>query len=108
MPATNKVWTKTEILALLDTNPIFVERALIKLYNRQTSDEKATQDTKHTNNRGFNGGDAKLMSKFAQWVLNGKAKGIPEGKLLSEKQRALTVKRIKKYAGQLVEEANTK
>lgn len=101
-------WTKEMILAKLDTNPVMVERSLIVIYNRQTQDEKVTQGTTQNNGMGFNGADAPIMSKFAEWVLKGAEKGIPEGKRLSEKQRALTVKKLRKYATQLAKVANAK
>lgn len=104
---TQKVWTKEAIIAKLDESPIMVERSLVRLYFRQTADERSVNGTRYSNGVGFTGADANLMSKFAQWVLKGKEKGYAEGKLLSEKQLVLTRKRIKKYAGQLVNIAET-
>lgn len=52
----------------LSTNPKWVERAIIKLFERQTSDEQTSEETNHHNNVGFNGIDAKILSSFAKWL----------------------------------------
>lgn len=69
----------------------FVGRALVVLFERQTEDEKASNDTKHHNMVGFTGGDARqgtLAAKYflkhgkledwmiAQWTRVGK-RGLP-------------------------------
>ena len=102
MPAT---WTKETIREKIASNDVMVERSLLKLYARQTADEKASQTTSHENGMGFNGTDAFILSSFAEWVTKGAAKGIPEGKRLSEKQKEIARKKLPKYAGQLLEEA---
>lgn len=100
-------WTKEMILNKLDTNPVMVERSLIVLYNRQTQDEQNTLATNHNNGMGFNGTDAYILSDIAKKMLVfGKNK--PEGTRLSEKQRALVVKKLRKYATQLAKVANAK
>lgn len=100
------MWTKDAILDKLATNDVMVERSLLVMYERQTADEQSAQSTGHNNGIGFNGTDAEILSKFAEWVKGGKQRGIPEGKRLSEKQRILTRKKLKKYSRQLLEAAN--
>jgi hypothetical protein len=64
--------TKDRIVALLNTNPLAVERAIIAIYNRQTQDEKQASDTKHTNGRGFRSNHATRGSYYARWILGGR------------------------------------
>jgi hypothetical protein len=92
--------TKESIRALLTTNDKAVERAMVVLFDRQTHDEKATEETRHHNNRGFNHGDAKKGTYMARWVLSGRQL---TGKHLDRARRMAI-----RYAGQLAEEANAK
>jgi hypothetical protein len=101
-----KVWTKETIRETLATSTIMVERSLLKLYARQTSDEQAAKTTSHSNGQGFNGTDANILTSFAQWIEKGAQKNIPEGKRLSEKQLIIARKKLAKYAGQLLEEVH--
>lgn len=91
---------------------IFIERALVALYERQTADEQASGDTSHKNGKGFNCFDAELGSSFAKQIVEQKelvrAYNNPEGKRLSPKQRAVARKMLIKYAGQLAGIANAK
>lgn len=101
------MWTKEAIRAKIQTSDKMVERSLLKLYARQTADEQASQGTHHENGQGFNGTDAFILSSFAEWIIKGQAKNIPEGKRLSAKQREIARKKLLKYAGQLLEEAES-
>lgn len=98
-------WTKEMILDKLDTNPIMVERSLVVLFNRQTQDEQNTESTNCNNKMGFNGTDAHILTSFAKQIIGNKR---VEGNRLSEKQRALAVKKLRKYANQLAKVANAK
>ncbi len=91
---------RAEILEALATNPRAVERALVLLYARQTSDEQSAQMTKHTNGRGFNSVDARFLSDLARKV--------QKGWKLSGPQMEWARKLLPKYAGQLAEEAAAK
>lgn len=101
-----KVWKKSEILALLDTNDIFLERSLVKMFERQTQDEKAASDAKHENGMGFNKPDANRCTILAKTVLKRKGQGTPEGMRLEQWQREMARLRLRKYASQLLEIAN--
>lgn len=92
--------TKDSIQALLMRNNEAVERAMIVIYDRQTQDEKATSDTRHTNQRGFSGAHAKMGSYYARWVLGGRRL---TGRHL-DKARAMSLH----YWRQLIEEAERK
>jgi hypothetical protein len=100
-----KTWTVEMMRQVLASNDIMVERSILELYKRQTHDEQNDQMTKHHNARGFNGLDAKFLSSLAQWILRPTER--KEGMRLSIKQREVARKKLMKYAGQLVEIANT-
>jgi hypothetical protein len=100
MSDSTKKWTRDEIDALLKERPEAVERAILVLWNRQTDDEQASQDTKHHNARGFSAAAAHLGSYYAKWLLAGKhLTGLHLDKALRIALR---------HSKQLVEEANAK
>ena len=99
--------SKDSIKALLAKSDAAVERALVVLAARQTSDELAGLTTRHTNNRGFSKFDAEIFTSFAN--------RIKRGQRLTMSQLAVCRRadkrghsRIGKYAGQLLDEANAK
>lgn len=92
------MWTKAQILELLDKNDRAVSRAITALFKRQTSDEQAQRTTRKANNVGFNSGDAPLLSYYADYI---QARGQLTGRHLDQARR-----RVRKYAGQLVDIAN--
>lgn len=100
--------TNESIKQLLATSNAAVERALVVLLSRQTSDEVASQNTKHRNGRGFSAFDAEILTSFATQIERKLARGMKLGECLSEKQMAIARKRVPSYAGQLAEEANAK
>ena len=82
------------------TNPAWVERGIVALFERQTNDEQIVENSRHDNDRGFNKPDSKIMS---QW-----AKEIISGQHLKDSELKLARKRLMKYAGQLAKIANYK
>ena len=107
-----RVWTKAEIVDVLAKNNFAVERALLVLFARQTADEQIMDAATVNNGMGFSGLDAEIFSSFAKQILKSRA---PYGERLTVKQLAVCRKlnakgamRIAKYAGQLVEVANSK
>jgi hypothetical protein len=64
--------TKADILALLLRNDKAVERAMVVLFLRQTSDEQDGKVTRHSNGRGFNYFHAERGTYFAKWILSGR------------------------------------
>jgi hypothetical protein len=92
-------WTKEKIAALLFTNDIAVERAIVAIYNRQTLDEQSSQETKHSNGVGFSGAHARLGTYLAKWIISG---NHLNGKFLV-KGRAMMMH----YIGQLLEDAQS-
>lgn len=97
---TGKTWTKDEIKSLLKRNDTFVMRSVVKIFEKQTEDEKEHDGTAHNNGIGFNGTDAFIMSRFAKYFME---KGY-----LTEKQLAIAKRKIMKYAGQLTKISNNK
>lgn len=67
-----RTWTRNDIDALLRTNPSAVERAMLRLYERQTRDERYTSASKHHNTRGFSAAFASRGSYYARWVMGGR------------------------------------
>ena len=70
MPTTT--WTKEAVLDLIARNPRAVERAMVALLAKQTQDEQATEQTRHSNGVGFSGCNARRGTYYAKWVLSGK------------------------------------
>ena len=97
-----KDYNEAIIAELIDTNPQFMERALIKIYNRQTEDEKVAKVTQYHNHVGFSAADANKMCYYAKWVLSGrKLSGVHLDKCKAT---------LKKYRKQILHEiaaANT-
>ena len=91
---------REDIVSLLNTSDKAVCRALVVLHSRQTDDERDSQSTRHTNGRGFSQFDAAFLSSLAeQYERRGS---------LSPKQIACARKKVVRYAGQLLEEADAK
>ena len=86
----------TYVKTQLATNPAWAQRAIVKLWERQTADEQATQNTGHNNGVGFNGTDAFILSSFAEQ--------INKGRTLSPKQLAIAFRKLPKYSKQIISE----
>ena len=99
--------TKEQIVTLLTTNNKAVGRALIALFNRQTLSEQSSDCTLNRNGEGFTPADAFMGTSMAKFF---SARGYLTEKQLSYwlKPNAKGVPRICKYAGQLLEVANSK
>lgn len=93
--ASGKAWTEKDIDALLQRSDAAVFRAVVVLYDRQTEDERATDQTTHRNGVGFNGVDARLLSYYARWI---KANGRLTGRHVEKARRA-----VRKYRAQLLD-----
>ena len=68
MTNTNKIWTRDEINEILRTNDKAVERAIIRLFERQNTDEQRFATTNTHNSRGFASCDARAGTRFARWL----------------------------------------
>jgi hypothetical protein len=92
--------TRESIKQLLLTSDRAVYRALVVLYERQTSDEQASATTTHKNGRGFSSFDAEFLTSLTQQY---QRRGC-----LSPKQIACARKKVGHYTGQLLEAAEAK
>ncbi len=84
----------------------WVEKAIVAIFEYQTSHEQTVETTEQNNGVGFTGADAFILSSFAKQI---KAKGdrkIELGQRLSAKQMAIATKKMGKYAGQLTRIVN--
>lgn len=66
-------YTKEFIQNKLMTENSWVERSLIKLYEKQTLDEQRVKETKYQNKVGFNSSDSPYLSYCSQYVLSGRS-----------------------------------
>jgi hypothetical protein len=91
--AKGRDWTPSLVKELIKHNDAAAKRALLKIYDNQDPEEKASQQTIALNGIGFNGVDARILSSFAQHL---KQKGF-----LSPKQMAIVKKKMPKYTRQV-------
>lgn len=91
-------WTKEDLLAALWRHPGRLERAMVLLLERQTTDERSAERTHHSNGRGFTAFHARTGTKLGKYALNGGTFGPVW------KRKAYVIAKV--HAGQLVEEAN--
>jgi hypothetical protein len=89
------MYTKELIKEQLSTNPKWIERGLVVLYQRQTLDEQRSGNTIVDNKMGFNGSDSRYLSYCAKWVLGGNT--------LNEKHLKKCGKMLPKYWKQIMD-----
>lgn len=77
----------------LATNPNWATEGLLRIYERQTTDEQEGRTTSHHNKVGFSGAHAEIMSSYAEQ--------IREGKTMSSNQMRVIHRIMPKYARQL-------
>jgi hypothetical protein len=90
--------TKNAVRFMVANDQRWLERAVLAIDNRQTSDERAVRQTKWDNNRGWNAADARIGGYIASFIRNSRN---PEGQRLSGKWVSIARRMIHKYAGQL-------
>lgn len=93
-----KIWTRTEIEIMLNTNDSAVERGIVAVWKRQTQEEQTSETTRHKNGCGFSGWTAKSGTYFANW--------INSGRHLSGKHMTKARKICLHHAGQITDIAN--
>lgn len=77
----------------LSTNAVWAKAAMLKVYDKQTEDEKVSETTKHLNRVGFSGVDAELLSSFSKQM---HSRGF-----LTAKQMRYVFKKMPKYWEQI-------
>ena len=95
MVFTSKSQLVEQMKKQLETRADIRAKALLRIFENQTRDEQRTESTNHYNGIGFTGSDARFLTSLAKQF---KYKGY-----LSPKQDAILARKIKKYAGQLIE-----
>ena len=90
----DKTYTVDSIKKLILTRDDAVKRALLTLYNFQTSQEQVSQHTIENNNVGFSGADSEILSNISEFY--------KRTNYMSEKQINLCRKRLVKYSSQLL------
>lgn len=69
------IWSKGDVLDLIESNDVAAMRGVCALFRRQTEDEKTHDDAKHLNGRGFSATTAKAGSELAKWMTRGELDG---------------------------------
>lgn len=99
-----KVYTVDSIRMMLATNDKAVERALVRLYEKQTAFEQSSEATINKNYQGFQPCDARMFSSFAKWILKGRSltqKQLAYARRPWRSSRGNTKPAICKYARQI-------
>jgi len=89
-----KVWTKEDLQALLAKSDKALYVAMLRIFNKQTEDEKAYENTHIWNTVGFSGVDGEIMTSIAKFYI--------KRKYVTIKQKAIIEKKMQKYCGQLL------
>lgn len=101
------MFSKEQIVSLLETNDKAVARALVVLYQRQMDDEQTQQETKHQNGRGFRPCHAFVGSSMAQFYQRNGYLSVKQVAYWRVKMADGNM-RIAIYHRQLIEEAEKK
>lgn len=78
----------------LSTDAGWARKAALRIFENQEKDEKDSQKTYYRNSLGFTAFDAEIMTSFCEAVRNGRR--------LSQKQNAVLLRVMPKYAEQLL------
>jgi len=66
-----KIWTRDEIVNLINTNDLAVERAILRIHAGQTGEEQREWNTYDHNDIGFSSAHARTGTYLAHWLLKG-------------------------------------
>lgn len=83
----------------LSTDPVWAQRALLRIFENQTLDEQKSKHTKYHNGIGFTGADGEFLSSLAVQ--------FQKKKYLSPKQMNHLYKKMPKYWNQLLKVSDT-
>jgi len=93
-----------KIKELVESSNTFVLDCLLTVYDKQTEDEKMTEDTKHNNSVGFSGADGFILTSFSKQIIEWRNTPEEQRKYkfpLSQKQLDMARRKIVKYTKQL-------
>jgi hypothetical protein len=104
---------KDSIKSMIDSNPIAMVRAVIRLYQWQTADEQQSGDTKYANGQGFTAFHSITGTRLAEFfikneILEKLKAGAKASDVMSAKQLADGIRVAKHHASQLARHANGK
>ena len=99
MEKVTKAQIQNFVKAKLSSDQVWAKRALLRIYEYQTEDEKMAEETELNNGVGFTGVDGKILSSFA--------KQLKRTGSLSPKQTVLLMKKMPKYWAQIVKISDT-
>jgi len=88
-------YTREFVTDKIMTDDRWLERGILAIWKYQTANEKRDEATELNNGVGFNGVDGKFLTSLGNWLNR-------PGTHLSEKQKFVARKKMKKYAGQLL------
>jgi len=88
-----KNWIENGCNVEIESHRQGLGRAVVLVFNKQTADEKSTEDTKHNNGIGFNGVDAKILSSIAKQFISRNSMSIEQSRIVKKK--------MQKYAMQI-------
>ena len=89
-----KAEIKSALKAKLASDGSWACRAIVRVYEHQTSAEQSTGETIEHNGVGFSGRDANILSSFAEQ--------LKQGRTLSPKQLAVVFRCAPRYWGQVL------
>ena len=104
------MYTRKEIEEKIRTNNLWLIRAILAIYDRQTTTEKIEKVSKFENGIGFNKTDSHFFSSISRILISiykTKKPTMYFDGCLSSKQLYVCRKRILKYSGQLEKIANS-
>ena len=78
---------------MVGQDPRWAQAAVVRIFEYQTADEQATDETRMHNGVGFSGADANILSSFAKQIMRGRA--------MTKPQMDIIYKKMPKYARQL-------
>lgn len=91
---TREVWSRSRVIALIESNDKAAIRALLVVYGNQTASEKASHTAAEHNGIGFSQMDAEILTSFAQFY--------NRAGFLSAKQMTILKKKIVRYWKQVL------
>lgn len=89
-----KTQIKGYVKLKLATDPVWAQKALLKIYELQTQDEKKSQHTIYYNNIGFTGTDSRILTSLSKY--------LQKFGCLTQKQMNIVFKKMPKYWNQIV------
>ena len=88
----------------LSNDCVWAVKAMLRIYENQTSDEQINENVTHKNDVGFTSFDAEIMTSFVKRYQSNSESKFPRpiAQLYTMKQLMVIMKIMPKYAGQLL------